>query len=129
MVTLKQIEEAHSEVKSGAGFPAYIKQIKELGVKYYEVFVEDGRTEFLTKDGDKITAPSKYDRLIITDKYHGEQFKEDLKAHQQGKTDYFAFCSSSAKLGIEKWVVDTKDMNCTYYSKTGDIVLVENIPQ
>ena len=32
MFTIKQIEEAHSKVKSGAEFPNYIQDIKEIGV-------------------------------------------------------------------------------------------------
>ena len=31
MFTLEQIELAHSKVKSGAEFPRYIQEIKELG--------------------------------------------------------------------------------------------------
>lgn len=33
MVTIAQIQAAHSKVKSGKDFPAYIKEIKQLGVK------------------------------------------------------------------------------------------------
>ena len=32
MFTLEQIKLAHSKVKSGADFPAYIKELKALGV-------------------------------------------------------------------------------------------------
>ena len=32
MFTVNQIKEAHSKVKSGADFPAYIQDIKKLGV-------------------------------------------------------------------------------------------------
>lgn len=31
MFTVEQIETAHAKVKSGADFPNYIKEIKELG--------------------------------------------------------------------------------------------------
>ncbi|MGF7024877.1 MULTISPECIES: DUF1398 domain-containing protein [Sphingobacterium] len=31
MFTIEQIEAAHSNVKSGADFPAYIRDIKKLG--------------------------------------------------------------------------------------------------
>ena len=36
MFTVEQIKAAHSKVQSGADFPAYIREIKELGVTHYE---------------------------------------------------------------------------------------------
>jgi hypothetical protein len=35
MFTIEQIKQAHVKVKSGADFPAYIKYLKQLGVRYY----------------------------------------------------------------------------------------------
>jgi hypothetical protein len=43
MFTVEQIKTAHGKVKSGADFPAYIQDIKKLGVTSYETFVTDGR--------------------------------------------------------------------------------------
>ena len=42
MFSMEQITQAHSKVKSGAGFPAYIAEIKQLGVTSYETHVSDG---------------------------------------------------------------------------------------
>jgi len=42
MFTLNQVKQAHSKVKSGADFPAYIVAIKTLGVVYYQTYVTDG---------------------------------------------------------------------------------------
>lgn len=128
MVTLAQLQAAHSKVKSGADFPAYIQEIKQLGINYYETFVMDGHSEFQAADGAKIVGPAKYEKLNVVHQHDTAQFKAALKTHQQGQTDYPTFCSDSAKFGIEKWIVDTQKMTCTYYSKTGDEVLVEIIP-
>lgn len=38
MFTVEQIKAAHSKVKSGADFPAYIQEIKSLGVTHYEAY-------------------------------------------------------------------------------------------
>ena len=46
MFTQEQISSSHSKVKSGAGFPAYINELKQLGVTHYETFVADGHTDF-----------------------------------------------------------------------------------
>jgi len=67
--------------------------------------------------------------LIIDGPSDAEKFKTDLKAHQQGKTDYPTFCTDCAKSGIEKWAVFMDNMTCTYYDKEGKELLVEAIPQ
>jgi len=88
MFTVAQIKRAHSKVKSGADFPEYIKDIKALGVTYYETYVADGHTDYYGADDYRISSAPKYDALGIADAPDIEQFKADLKAHQQGETDY-----------------------------------------
>ena len=61
MFTLDQIKSAHSKVKSGADFPAYIKEIKQLGVTYYETFVSDGHTVYFGLNDFETAASPKYD--------------------------------------------------------------------
>lgn len=128
MFTLEQIKAAHAKVKSGADFPAYIREIKELGVHSYETYVTDGHTDFFSVDADKITVPAKYDSLTIASTINREDFKKDLKAHQQGKTDYPTFCNDCAKSGIEKWVVNMDKMDCVYFDLQGSEILCEVIP-
>ena len=110
MFTTEQIKAAHSKVKSGADFPAFIRDIKELGVTHYESFVADGHTDYFGKNDFKTSSPAKYPDLTITDDSNTEQFKIDIKAHQEGKTDYPTFCKDCAKSGIEKWVVNIENM-------------------
>jgi uncharacterized protein YbcV (DUF1398 family) len=129
MFTVEQIKAAHSKVKSGADFPAYIQDIKKLSVAGYETFVTDGHTDYYGNDGYKTSSTGRYHALKIEDASNAEQFKADLKAHQQGKTDYPTFCNDCAKSGIEKWAVSMDKMTCTYYDKSGNEMLVEVIPQ
>lgn len=128
MFTLEQIKEAHSQVKSGSDFPAYVRKIKILGVTYYETYVSDGHTDYYGTDGYKITSLPKYDVLNIAERANDIQFKKDLKGHQEGKTDYFMFCDDASKSGIEKWTVCAEEMTCTYYDKAANKILVEKIP-
>ncbi|WP_447636224.1 DUF1398 domain-containing protein [Flavobacterium microcysteis] len=128
MFTEAQIKQAHSKVKSGADFPAYIQEIKSLGITYYEVYVADGHSEYHGASDYKITTTAKYENLSIADSCDIASFKAGLKAHQQGQTDYITFITMSAECGVEKWEVDTKNMSCTYYDKTGNEILVEQIP-
>ena len=129
MFTIEQIKSAHSKVKSGAGFPNYIQEIKALGVASYETYVKDGHTNYQGSDRTSVSSNSKYESLTIAEESNVEQFKSDLKAHQLGKTDYPTFCSDCAKSGVEKWVVKMDSMTCAYYDKQGKELLVEIIPQ
>lgn len=129
MFTLAQIKEAHSKVKSGADFSNYIKDLIALGVTNYETFVSDGHTVFEGEDEYKVLSETKYKDLIISDSANVEQFKLDLKTHQQGKTDYMIFCNDCAKSGVEKWVVSMQNLTCTYFDKRGNELLQESIPQ
>ncbi|HLT34570.1 MAG TPA: DUF1398 family protein [Aquaticitalea sp.] len=129
MFTVEEIKTAHSNVKSGADFPAYIQDIKQLGVTYYETFVTDGHTDYYGENNYKITSPKRYEPLTVAPECHKEHFKADLMRHQQGKTDYPTFIGMSAEFGVEKWAVCMEKMTCTYFDKAGNEILVEEIPQ
>jgi uncharacterized protein YbcV (DUF1398 family) len=129
MFTLDQIKAAHSKVKSGAYFPAYIRDLKQLGVVHYVTFVKDGHTDYSGTGNFKTSSPARYTDLPIASFSNGAQFKADLKAHQQGKTDYPTFCSDCAKSGVEKWIVDLNKMTCTYFNQAGNEILVEQVSQ
>jgi len=129
MFTVEQIKAAHSKVKSGADFPAYIQDLKKLGVTYYETFVADGHTDYHGANDYKATAPAKYELLKVSETSNEDGFKADLKAHQNGQTDYPTFCNDAAKSGIEKWAVSMDNMTCTYFDNSGNEILVEVIPQ
>ncbi len=128
MFTVEQIHAAHSKVKSGADFPNYIRDLKQLGVVYYESFVADGHTDYFGEGNYQTSSPPKYASLHVSAAANPAAFIADLKAHQQGQTDYPTFCSDCAKSGIEKWVVDLRQMTCAYFDQAGCEVLVEKIP-
>ena len=46
MFTLQQIQDTHAKVKSGADFPQYIQDLKDLWVRSYTIFVSDGHAEY-----------------------------------------------------------------------------------
>lgn len=127
-MTLAVLQAAHGKVKSGADFPGYIREIKQLGVTEYETFVTDGHTHFKGKNDFSADSEAKYGALEIAPGSDPQQFKKDLAAHQQGKSDYYTFCTQCAAHGIEKWKVDLADMTCAYYDLSGGKVLVEEIP-
>jgi len=128
MFTVKQIEEAHSKVKSGADFPKYIQEIKELGVIEFETWVKDSHTVYFGKNDFKTNSLPQYETLIISDNVMSDDFILKLKSHQKGETDYYTFCKDCALSGIEKWIVNLNKMTCTYYGKRNNEILVEEIP-
>ena len=128
MFTIDQIKSVHSKVKSGADFPNYVQDLIKLGVASYQTFVADGHTLYFGKDNFKVQSAPKYATLIVADTSDKIQFINDLKNHQKGNTNYPTFCDDSRKSGVEKWIVDTTKMTCVYYDKSGNEMLVENIP-
>lgn len=128
MFTVQQIKEAHSKVKSGADFPKYIRDIKQLGVNAFETWVADSHTEYFGRDGYQTKSEPMYAKLDIAGKSDKEKFSNYLKIHQQGETDYTTFCRHCAETGIEKWFASLEEMTCTYYDLAGNKILVEQIP-
>lgn len=128
MFTVEQIKAAHSKVKSGADFPSYIKEIKALGVTHYEAYVSDGHIDYHGANNYTATVPAKYESLQVADVPNKDQFKAELVAHQQGKTNFLTFIKMCATFGIEKWEICMDKMTCTYFDKAGNEILVEQIP-
>jgi len=126
--TIEDIKSAHAKVKSGADFPAYIQDLIKLGVAAYETFVHDGHALYFGKDDYTARSEAKYAELTVAEASNNEQFITDLRLHQSGGTDYMTFCSDCAKSGVEKWMVDTGKMTCTYYDKACNPLLIEQIP-
>ena len=128
MFTIEQIKAAHSKVKSGADFPQYIQDLMKLNVISYHTYVIDGHAEYFGKNDYQIKSDAKYSVLNVAKKSDSETFINRLKIHQQGKTDYLTFCNDAANSGVEKWIVDTTNMTCTYYDIFGNKLLAETIP-
>ncbi len=127
MFTLTQIQDSHARVKSGADFPQYIRDLIELGVQKYTVYVVDGHSEYIGTD-THVVSDTEYSVLEINPRVDLEKFKHSLKIHQQGKTDYFTFCKDAAEAGICRWTVDTFAKTCTYYDELSNLIIEENIP-
>lgn len=129
MFTIEQIKAAHAKVRSGADFPSYIAELKQIGVETYETFVSDGRTDFCGKNGYKISGIPNHERIDIGHDADVENFLVVLRLHQQGQTDYPTFCAQSAQNGVEKWRVDMAAMTCSYFDKAGNLMFSEAIPE
>lgn len=128
MFTVEQIEKAHEKVKSGADFPKYIQEIKQMGVKSFETWVNDSHTVYFGGNDFSTSSLPQYTELTIAEAGDKEKFTAYLKSHQKGETNYFTFCNHCAETGIEKWIVSLEQMTCIYYDKAGNEILKEIIP-
>ena len=127
MFTIEQIKAAHAQVKSGADFPRYIRDIKALGVIYYETYVSDGHSRFTGYGGHEAQWEAKYPALTITERADAAGLIATLQEHQQGKSDYLTFCTQAASFGVDRWKVDISRMTCTYLDRNSNEMLVEQI--
>lgn len=119
---------AHAKVKSGADFPAYVQEIKQLGLLRYEFMVKDGRTVYHGANGFQICGEPVYTDKTIAAEASTAALRQLITETQQGKSDFPAFCSGAAAAGVGKWVVDTQAMLCRYYDLSGNSMLAEPIP-
>ncbi len=129
MFTIDQIRNAHSKVKSGADFPAYIQELKSLGIQAYEHMVGDGSIHYVGTDNFRLAAPPKWEARMISQTASADQLKQSLQVHQQGQSDYPTFCQQAAEAGVDKWIVDMEAMKCVYYDGKGNELLSEDIPE
>ena len=128
MFTIDQIQAAHSKVKSGADFPNYVKEIHALGVISYTAWVANGKTSYHGISNTQVESQEKYKPLSISSKLDVDTFKQQLKAHQAGQTDYMTFVAMCAQTGVEKWVIDIPKKTCTYFDQSNQELLTEQIP-
>ena len=128
MFTIAQIKEAHSKVKSGADFPAYIQDLIVLGVQGYDTFVNDGHMEYFGAENFRATETETYSSIAVAPSANKERFIEFLVLHQDGQTDYPTFCIQAAQCGIAKWSVNIIEMTCTYFDQSNAPILIEKIP-
>ncbi|MET0635676.1 MAG: DUF1398 family protein [Chitinophagaceae bacterium] len=128
MLTLQDILSAHSKVKTGADFPAYIETLRKLGVTGYEFFVADGHLVFQDSNGLKLKSEAKYPVQAVAANSDTARLTADLKIHQAGGSGFLTFCGQAAGAGVHNWIVDIPAMTCTYYNTNGDAMLQEVIP-
>lgn len=99
-----------------------------LGIVSYETFVADGRINFYGANDYMLNVPVKFEKQEIANQLNVEYFKSELKAHQQGKTDFVTFIKMRIETGVEKWKRSIHEITCTYFDKRDREVLVEKFP-
>jgi hypothetical protein len=101
MFTLQQIKAAHAKVKSGADFPAYVQEIKQLGLLYYDFLVKNGQTEYHGTNGFQVNSDAIYPEKQFQFSPHQSPFSRSLPDISRAKA-IFNFLSAGGRCGGEK---------------------------
>lgn len=129
MFKLQQMKAAHARIKSGADFPTYVQEIKQLGLLHYDFLVKNGQTEYHGANGLQVNGEVIYPEKAISTQSSSMAVRQIIAEHQQDKSDFLTFCQLVADAGVQKWVVDTRTMMCTYYDLAGNRMVAEPIPE
>lgn len=128
MFTLQQIQSAHSRVKSGADFPRYVADLRDLGLRDYDFCVADGHAEYRGTDGSVLESPAKYAPKRIAETADTAKLQRDIAEHQQGGSDFLTMCQYAADAGVARWRTDIANLECVYFDAAGAVLLREEIP-
>ena len=129
MFTLQQVTAAHAKLKSGAYFRAFVQEINQLCLLRYDFQVKIGQTEYHGANGLQISGNAIYPEKTISIQASSIAVRQIIAETQQGKSDFLTFCQQVADAGVNKWVVDTQAMMCTYYDLAGHSMVAEPIPE
>jgi len=125
--TLNSIKEAHAKY-TGVDFPQLIREFKLMGMDRNEYIVEDGRSVYIDKSGNKLEILGNRPELQINRNSSREEVIKIIKEHQAGKSDFITFCNQVAEAGVCKWVTEMDTMTCNYYDLNGNLLISEGVP-
>ena len=55
--------------------------------------------------------------------------EQNIREHQQGKSDFLTICQQAADAGVQHWEVNAHTMLCTYFDSNNQKMITEPIPQ
>lgn len=126
-ITYEKYRQAQ-ERSAGEKYPVYVKNLKEIGVKSYEVSVADHLTRVYGNEGDPLDVPGNVPATVCSDTYYEPHLKAALMSNQTGLTSYPQFMNEIAEAGIHHYVADLDNMKVTYYGKNPENKYEEKIP-
>jgi len=127
MFTAEQIEEIHGRLGSADTLSDYVRELAALGIERYDSFVSDGHSEYLGRDSHRVITDAVHVELTIAEGSDRDQFLDHLGRHERGETSYLEMSTGLADCGVERWTVDSQAMTMTFYNRSGDVLLVEQI--
>ncbi|HTQ38184.1 MAG TPA: DUF1398 family protein [Pirellulales bacterium] len=126
--TAENLKAIYSRPRTGADFPALIRELKSVGVTSYDHMIETGANVFHSKGGGVLTLEKMGPPHSVSARADLEALKRIISEHQRGLSDYPTLCRLVGEVGVEKWVCDLFAMTCSYFDKSGQKIHVELIP-
>jgi len=126
--TEENVRVIYSRPRTGADFPALIRELKSVGVVSYDHLIETGANIFHGGNGQALTLPRVGPAFPVSRQPNVESLKKIISEHQRGLSDYPTLCRLVGEVGVEKWVCDLLAMTCSYFDKSGSKMHVELIP-
>jgi uncharacterized protein YbcV (DUF1398 family) len=125
--TLEEIDELHERLGSAQTLTEYVQALAALGVENYDSFVCDGHSEYRGSGRQRVTSQAVHDVLAVAQTSDRDAFLDHLRCHERGETSYIEMSKGLAASGIERWSVDTHAMTMTFYDRSGEALLVEQV--
>ena len=126
--TVENIKAIYSRPRTGADFPALIRELKGAGVTSYDHMIETGANVFHGCNGEALTLEKMGPPCPVSARPDVESLKRIISEHQRGLSNYPTLCRLVGEVGVEKWVCDLSAMTCSYFDKSGQQMHVELIP-
>jgi len=126
--TAENIKAIYSRPRTGAGFPALIRELKGAGVTCYDHVIAAGANVFHGANGETLTLERMGPACSVNDRSDMESLKRIISEHQRGLSDYPTLCRLVGEVGVAQWVCDPLAMTCSYFDKSGQKMHVEQIP-
>ena len=127
MFTIEQIEELHERLGNAETLADYVRSLSALGVTRYDSFVANGHSEYLGNDAHRVVSHAVHEEMTIAEHSDHDAFADHLRRHERGETNYLEMSRGLAESGSERWTVDTSAMTMTFYDRSGNALLVEQI--
>ncbi len=105
----------------------YLRKLHDLGVVAYTSHLSDGHSDYFDHDGAMLSSAAVHEQYDVSDRVDPEAARRAIDAHGRGETDYFTFSRELAAAGIGSWIMNPVDMTCTFCSKAGQRLLVDDV--
>lgn len=127
-ITIDQFRDAQRR-SANHPYPVYVRNLKDIGVREYEVTVTDESIRVTAKDGSTLEVPGKPDKLSPANTFVETDLKGAIFGTQTGLSDYKTFLAEIADAGVHRYVANMDAMKIIYYGKNDKDRYEESIPE
>ena len=116
------------EQDQSLSYPGYVQNLKEIGVAFYEVRINNRSRKFTSKSGQELLLTTGLPDVICAEEFNPESLRSALIRTQTGQTVYSAFINELAAAGVHSYLADLEAMKITYRGVKSSDLYTEVIP-